>query len=130
MPLSRLNAAGEVPVGDGFGGPARADEAIEQFLLPEAAIEAVADLRQIALEVLGGDPTVRAPDDSLGIGDDSVHPREKPTGLARMERDVVCAAPSRRFPLGDLRWCSGVESPTGAGASHPGAGTESCVSVG
>ena len=32
MPLSRLNAAGEVPVGDGFGGHARSDEAIEQFL--------------------------------------------------------------------------------------------------
>ena len=32
--------------------------------------------------------------------------------------DVVCAGRSRRFPVGDPRQVSGVESPTGRGASH------------
>jgi len=44
--------------------------------------------------------------------------------------DVVCAGPSRRFPVGELRRCSGVASPTGVEASHLSAGTESCVSSG
>ncbi len=41
-----------------------------------------------------------------------------------MGRDVGCAGPSRRFPVGELDRCSGIASPTGDGASHPGAGTE------
>ena len=44
--------------------------------------------------------------------------------------DVACAGLSRRFPVGDPCWGIGTESPTGSGASHPGAGTESCVQSG
>jgi len=48
----------------------------------------------------------------------------------RGEGDVACAGLSRRFPVGDPCWGIGTESPTGSGASHPGAGTESCVQSG
>ncbi len=44
--------------------------------------------------------------------------------------DVVCAGPSRRFPVGDLLSQRGAGSPTGAEASHLPAGTGSCVQPG
>jgi len=47
-----------------------------------------------------------------------------------LQGDVGCAGPSRRFPVGELDRCSGIASPTGDGASHPVAGTESCVQSG
>jgi len=44
--------------------------------------------------------------------------------------DVACAGRSRRFPVGDLATEGWAGSPTGDRASHPVAGTESCVWAG
>src|SRR3990172_7567493 len=85
------------------GGCASGHEAVEQFFFPEAPVEAVADFREVPLEVLLGDPAVRPPDDGFGVGDNAMDPRQelpRRPGIAQDDLAVRQVLGLGRFPIG------------------------------
>jgi len=66
----------QLAVGEGFVGDAGPKQTVEEFPFPEAAGEAVTELREVGLEVLAGDPVMHPSYDALGVGHQDMHPGE------------------------------------------------------
>lgn len=68
----------QLPVGGGPGADARPEQAVEELCLEEAAGKPPAELGEVGLEMLSGDPVVHPPQDSLDLGEEHVHPGQPP----------------------------------------------------
>ena len=67
-------------VRDGVRRNTSSNQPVEQLSLPEASVEAIADLVQVFLQVFAGNTAMGAARDALGLRDDVVNERKQTPG--------------------------------------------------
>ena len=79
----RLFATDQLSVCDDLARNACLNQPVKQFAFPEASVEAIADFVKIAFEVLVRYTTMSTSDHALGIGYQSMYPRQEISSVLR-----------------------------------------------